>query len=240
MTTNREALLAMAKEIQSQDNLATHEPIFMVQQHKRTYGFDPAYTDDYVYVTSDDYGEVSLEERVEEYRAAMADEDTDEDKKDVGATPREEWLKNSYPRTLKHKQFMAYMQEFHRARIDGSIPKDAEMKTDAEWSKTYDPTAADTEEMREKLYAEHVVFCQKDHFKDWCDENDNYTKTAYQDTWENVQPFFTRAGAEEYLRINGHNLRGRSAKEAPRIYVDSAFRNAEWQAIREMLLGLKP
>lgn len=62
------------------------------------------------------------------------------------------------------------------------------------------------------------------------------THTAYQDTWDNVQPFFTRTGAEEYLRINGHNLRG---KEEARIYVEYAFRNAEWQAVRKLLMAMQ-
>lgn len=61
------------------------------------------------------------------------------------------------------------------------------------------------------------------------------THTAYQDFWENVQPFFTRQGAEEYLCINGHNLQG---ERPPRIYIESAFRNAEWQAVRGVLLAL--
>lgn len=50
-----------------------------------------------------------------------------------------------------------------------------------------------------------------------------------------MQPFFTRAGAEHYLEINGHNLRG---PEPLRIFVESAYRNAEWQAIRALLLAL--
>lgn len=230
----QQRLLKMAKEIVSQDNAFTHEPIFMVQRHRRTYGFDTAYTDDYVYVTSDDYGEVSLEERRREYDEAMADEDTDADDKDVGVTPRDKWLESSYPHTIKHMKYMDYMRAFYAGQADGTVLS-YKLKNNDEWSKTYDPAEADTEELRDKLYAAHVERCKEDHFKDWCDENENYTKTAFQDTWENVQPFFTRAGAEEYLQRNGHNLRGR---EEPRIYVDSAFRNAEWQTIREMLIAL--
>jgi hypothetical protein len=58
------------------------------------------------------------------------------------------------------------------------------------------------------------------------------TRTAYQDFWDNMQPFFTRAGAEEYIRANSHNLRH------PRVYVESAYRNPEWQAIRVFLEDL--
>jgi hypothetical protein len=187
-------LVAIAKEIHTQDNACTHEPIFMVQRHRRTYGFDASYSDDNtVYVTSDDYGEVSLEERKEEYAAAMEDEDTDDDEKDIGIETYEEWLK------------------------------------------FYDKRHDDTDEEKRMRYASFVESCKEQHFEDWCDENENYTKTAYQDSWENVQPFFTRKGAEEYLRINGHNLEG---KEKPRIYVESAYRNAEWIAIRKMLARL--
>lgn len=58
-------------------------------------------------------------------------------------------------------------------------------------------------------------------------------KVHYRDTWVNVMPFFTRFGAEAYLKINGHNL-GKT-----RIYVESAYRNQEWIMIREWLMGLK-
>lgn len=61
------------------------------------------------------------------------------------------------------------------------------------------------------------------------DATKGYTKVYYRDVYQFVQPFFTEQGANEYIRINGHNLR------EPRIYVDSAYRNAEWQAIREFL-----
>jgi len=101
--------------------------------------------------------------------------------------------------------------------------------------KLYDMRHDDTDEKKRARYALFVESCKEQHFEDWCDENENYVKTAYQDTWENVQPFFTRKGAEEYLRINGHNLQG---KEPPRIYVESAFRNAEWQMIRQKLMML--
>lgn len=191
---NHKLLVAMAKEIKTQDNACTHEPIYVVQRHRRTYGFDTAYGDDnVVYVTSDDYGEVSLEERREEYAAAMEDEDTDEEEKDIGIDTYEEWLK------------------------------------------LYDKRHDDTDEEKRVRYASFVESCKEQHFEDWCDNNENYTKTAYQDHWENVQPFFTRKGAEEYLRSNKHNLRG---IEEPRIFVESAYRNVEWIAIRKMLQTL--
>lgn len=59
-----------------------------------------------------------------------------------------------------------------------------------------------------------------------------YTKVYYQDLWENKMPFFTEKAAEQYIRINGHNMK------EPRIYVESGYRNAEWELIREYFLNL--
>lgn len=56
------------------------------------------------------------------------------------------------------------------------------------------------------------------------------TKTGYVDEWVFVQPFFSEKGAQKYIDENAHNL------NEPRIYVDSAYRNDEWQAVRAVLL----
>lgn len=60
-------------------------------------------------------------------------------------------------------------------------------------------------------------------------EPDGCERVGYVDRWVFVQPFFTRKGAEHYIKINGHNLK------SPRIYVESAFRNTEWQRVRAAL-----
>lgn len=65
------------------------------------------------------------------------------------------------------------------------------------------------------------------------DEPDFWTRTHYVDTWESVQPFFSRAAAEAYILRNRHNLC------APRIEVDSAYRNEEWQLVRALLQALQ-
>jgi hypothetical protein len=44
------------------------------------------------------------------------------------------------------------------------------------------------------------------------------------------QAFFIRQNAENYILNNSHNLSGAF------VYVESAYRNSEWQAIREMLV----
>ncbi|MEO8277428.1 MAG: hypothetical protein ABI639_14535 [Thermoanaerobaculia bacterium] len=61
-------------------------------------------------------------------------------------------------------------------------------------------------------------------------EGEIWTETGFVDVWEFVQPFFTRKGAEEYIRANGHR-HGRGKADL-RVYVDSGYRNDEWQAAR--------
>jgi len=48
--------------IRTQDNRCTAEPLFIVQEQKRTYGFDPAYSDKTVWIGSDG-DEVDAEEQ---------------------------------------------------------------------------------------------------------------------------------------------------------------------------------
>lgn len=62
---------------------------------------------------------------------------------------------------------------------------------------------------------------------------DEYRKVYYRDDYIFVQPFFTLRGAEDYIAINGHNLR------EPRIYVESGYRNHEWETVRAHLIGLR-
>jgi hypothetical protein len=60
-----------------------------------------------------------------------------------------------------------------------------------------------------------------------------YHRTGYKDIWEFVQPFFTLAAAEAYIAANNHHM------NEPRVYVESGYRNYEWQAVRSMLLNEK-
>jgi len=53
-----------------------------------------------------------------------------------------------------------------------------------------------------------------------------YMRASYIEQWEFVQPFFTQTAADRYIAGNAHNL------TTPRVMVDSAYRNREWQAIR--------
>ena len=58
---------------------------------------------------------------------------------------------------------------------------------------------------------------------------ENYTRVGYIDNWEFITACFTKKGCEDYIAANGHNL------TEPRIYVESGYRNREWETMREFL-----
>ena len=62
---------------------------------------------------------------------------------------------------------------------------------------------------------------------------DALRRVGYHEYWEYVQPFFTEAAADQYIKENGHHHSGKL-----RVYAGSAFRNHEWQAIRAYLMLL--
>lgn len=66
------------------------------------------------------------------------------------------------------------------------------------------------------------------------EEFSDYLKTGYIDHWETLQPFFTEAAAQQFIDSIAH----RHDPGTLRIYVESAYQNAEWQAIRNFLLSL--
>lgn len=65
------------------------------------------------------------------------------------------------------------------------------------------------------------------------EEPDGWTRTHYEDRWEYVTACFTEAGCQEYIRLNGHNHRGEL-----RVYAAGSWRNAEFRAVRELLIAL--
>lgn len=144
-----EEFFAIAENLRTQDNAITADPIFMVQRLERTYGFDPAYCEEWM---------------------LRDNEGTEYQSKEV----KHDWDAWDWD-DISHEEFKAR---------HGVRPGDLE-------------------------------------------------KVYFRETWTNVMPCFTRAGAEAYLKINGHNL-GKT-----RIYVESAYRNREWILIREWLMGLK-
>jgi hypothetical protein len=130
-------LQTIASNIQTQDNLATSLPIFIVEQKRRIHGIASEYTDSFIWV------DVDGEEMSEEEAAPL-----------------------------------------------------------------------------EALYKERC----------YGGEYNGPRRVGYIDIWEFVTACFTRHGCEEYLKVNGHNLK------EPRIYVASGYRNAEWEAIRNFFL----
>jgi hypothetical protein len=63
---------------------------------------------------------------------------------------------------------------------------------------------------------------------------DGWKRYSVFDNWEYVTACFTKKGCEDYLAINGHNLKG------ARIYAETAFRNFEFQTVRKWLMSLTP
>ncbi len=68
-------------------------------------------------------------------------------------------------------------------------------------------------------------------FGETYDEPEGYVRRAFVQVWEFVTACFTEQGCKDYLAVNGHNLR------EPRVYVYSAYRNAEWETIRTALIN---
>lgn len=67
------------------------------------------------------------------------------------------------------------------------------------------------------------------HWKAEGEAPEGYRRIGAKDYWEFVTACFTERGAEAYIKCNGHNLC------SPRIYVESAYRNAEWQRVEVWL-----
>jgi len=61
----------------------------------------------------------------------------------------------------------------------------------------------------------------------------SWEKRCYKERWEFVTACFTEQGCKNYLKINGHNLK------EPRIYAEGSYRNNEFRAVRDMLIGLE-
>ena len=78
-----------------------------------------------------------------------------------------------------------------------------------------------------------AVLRENDMSQEEAEESGVLVQTGYLDTWVFVQPFFSAKGAEAYIESNRHNL------QEPRVYVGSAYRNDEWQAVRSELLSLE-
>jgi hypothetical protein len=80
-----EELKEIGRLIATQDNRCTDAPIFIVQQRKRIYGFDPAYSDEYVWIDSANDGYQADDEERERL------DDLEANGEDTG-----DWIKTSY------------------------------------------------------------------------------------------------------------------------------------------------
>ena len=61
---------------------------------------------------------------------------------------------------------------------------------------------------------------------------EQYEKVYYYEYWVFVTVCFTEQGCNDFLKINRHNLK------EPRIFAAGSFRNEEFRAVREYLIGL--
>jgi hypothetical protein len=59
---------------------------------------------------------------------------------------------------------------------------------------------------------------------------EGFRRVGYLDTWDFVTACLTEAGADEYIRVNGHDLK------EPRTYVTSGYRNQEWIDLRAFFM----
>jgi len=103
-------------------------------------------------------------------------------------------------------------------------------------------STGDHEEISEKEYDE-----LNDLFEDGGEPLDSNGEKFDPNDWERFtfewvevfnQVFFTRAAAEEYLARNNHRIPGVKDGKPATIYVDSAYRNKEWQDIRKCLIDI--
>lgn len=134
-------LKKIAERMDGQDNRATADPVYVVQQRRRIYGIDPSWTDNAV------------------------------------------WL---------------YEGEEVAATREGLV----------------------------------LFLRENDLDEDECLGKDELVKSGYKDIYEFVQPFFSMKAAVDYIEANRHRLTD------PRVYVDAAYRNEEWQAVRGVLLEM--
>lgn len=59
-----------------------------------------------------------------------------------------------------------------------------------------------------------------------------WERVYFKERWDFVTACFTEQGCLDYMKRNGHNLKG------PRIYADGSFRNEEYRSVRNFLMDL--
>ena len=68
-------------------------------------------------------------------------------------------------------------------------------------------------------------------------EGEEWDCYGYVDRWETVMVAFTERGCQEFLELDGHNVRARAFRGEVRIYAESFRRCPEMLAIRAALLA---
>ena len=69
-------------------------------------------------------------------------------------------------------------------------------------------------------------------------DGDEWNEFGYVDRWETVMVAFTGEGCNQFMELDGHNVKRRAFRGEVRIYVESFNRCPEMIAIREYLLSL--
>lgn len=100
-----------------------------------------------------------------------------------------------------------------RRRLYGVDPQYAVSDVDIAWT---DGECEASGDERAELEAEY----QKSR-----KEPEGWHRTGFLDIWDFVAACFTDAAAKAFIESNRHRMRD------PRVFVDSAYRNFEWQAI---------
>lgn len=80
----------------------------------------------------------------------------------------------------------------------------------------------------EMIDAEHATELEAK-WKEGADVPDGHIRSGYIDEWEHVSSYFTKEAAQAVVDAKA---------DAFRVYVDSAYRNHEWQAMRAFMLSL--
>jgi hypothetical protein len=93
-------------------------------------------------------------------------------------------------------------------------------------------------------YAEHLCYRNSEDGDVVYDDDPNFEEPigdqwdtfGYVDRWETVMVAFTEEACNQYLAVDGHNVRSRAFRQQVRIYVESFNRCEEMITIREALL----
>lgn len=97
----------------------------------------------------------------------------------------------------------------------------------------YDPDYASEVCWKNQYDCEDVIYDDDPNFEE--PSGDEWEQFGYVDRWETVMVAFTEKGCEEFLELDGHNVRRRAFRGQVRIFVESFNRCPEMIAIREFL-----